>query len=61
MRSPANDAQWFFHWSYRGDLVTITGTKRSLQWTNGWGYWQLPFSKWTSGGALGKPITTSHA
>ncbi|GAA2280474.1 Ig-like domain-containing protein [Actinomadura sp. NPDC048955] len=61
VRSPANDAQWFFHWSYRGDLVTITGTKRSLQWTNGWGYWQLPFSKWTSGGALGKPITTSHA
>ncbi|MEV0661370.1 Ig-like domain-containing protein [Actinomadura luteofluorescens] len=61
VRSPANDAQWFFHWSYRGDLVTITGTKRSLQWTNGWGYWQLPFSKWTSGSALGKPITTSHA
>ncbi|WP_245919904.1 L,D-transpeptidase [Actinomadura mexicana] len=61
VRSPANDAQWFFHWSYRGDLVTITGTKRSLQWTNGWGYWQLSFSKWTSGSALGKPITTSHA
>ncbi len=61
VRSPANDAQWFFHWSYRGDLVTITGTKRSLQWTNGWGYWQLPFSQWASGGSLGKPITTSQA
>ncbi|NDU76779.1 L,D-transpeptidase family protein [Actinomadura sp. DSM 109109] len=61
VRSPSADAQWFFHWSYRGDIVNISGTKRSLQWTNGWGYWQLPFSKWVAGGALGKPITTSHA
>ncbi|WP_021597697.1 L,D-transpeptidase [Actinomadura welshii] len=59
VRSPANDAQWFFHWSYRGDLVTISGTKRSLQWTNGWGYWQVPFPKWTKGSALGTSVTTT--
>lgn len=59
VRSPAGDAQWFFHWSYRGDLVTITGTKRGLPWTNGWAYWQLPFPKWSAGSALGKPITTT--
>ncbi|TYK51524.1 L,D-transpeptidase [Actinomadura decatromicini] len=59
VRSPANDAQWFFHWSYRGDLVTITGTKRTLAWTNGWGLWQLPFNTWTKGSALGNPITTA--
>ncbi|TYC15512.1 L,D-transpeptidase [Actinomadura syzygii] len=58
-RSPAADAQWFFHWSYRGDLVTITGTKRNLAWTNGWGLWQLPFNTWAKGGALGKPLTTA--
>ncbi|MFA1546728.1 L,D-transpeptidase [Actinomadura chokoriensis] len=61
VRSPASDAQWFFHWSYRGDLVQITGTKRSLQWTNGWGYWQLPFAKWAQGSALGKTVTTTKA
>lgn len=61
VRSPTADAQWFFHWSYRGDIVNITGTKRSLQWTNGWGYWQLPFAQWTKGSALGTPITTTQA
>ncbi|WP_329519116.1 L,D-transpeptidase [Spirillospora sp. NBC_01491] len=59
VRSPAGDAQWFFGWAYRGDMVTITGTKRSLEWTNGWGYWQMPFEKWTKGGVLGKPVTTA--
>ncbi|MFI0406175.1 Ig-like domain-containing protein [Actinomadura sp. 3N508] len=59
VRSPAEDAKWFYGWSYRGDIVTITGTKRSLAWWNGWGYWQLPFTKWASGSALGKPVTTT--
>ncbi|GAA4235202.1 Ig-like domain-containing protein [Actinomadura meridiana] len=59
VRSPASAAQWFFHWSYRGDMVTITGTKRGLIWWNGWAYWQMSFPKWTSGSALGKPITTT--
>ena len=61
VRSPSADAQWFFHWSYRGDIVTITGTKRNLQWTNGWGYWQLPFTTWAKGSALGKTVTTTKA
>ncbi|WP_165978354.1 L,D-transpeptidase [Actinomadura darangshiensis] len=59
VRSPGGDAQWFFHWSYRGDIVNITGTKRDLVWWNGWGYWQQSFTKWASGSALGKPITTA--
>ncbi len=61
VRSPANAAQWFYNWAYRGDMVTITGTKRDLHWTNGWGYWQMPFTKWTSGSALGKPVTTTKS
>ncbi|XRQ10201.1 Ig-like domain-containing protein [Actinomadura welshii] len=61
VRSPGEDAKWFFNWSHRGDIVTITGTKRNLEWTNGWGYWQLPFSKWAKGSALGKPATTTRA
>ncbi|WP_225993240.1 L,D-transpeptidase [Actinomadura rudentiformis] len=59
VRSPADDAKWFYHWSYRGDLVTITGTARSLEWWNGWGYWQMPFSKWMQGGVLKQPVTTA--
>ncbi|WP_019631939.1 L,D-transpeptidase [Actinomadura atramentaria] len=59
VRSPAADAQWFFNWAYPGDMVTITGTKRKLEWTNGWGYWQLPFDQWVQGGRLKKPVTTA--
>ncbi|MFG2249741.1 Ig-like domain-containing protein [Spirillospora sp. NPDC048823] len=61
VRSPGDDAKWLFNWSYRGDLVTITGTKRDLAWTNGWGYWQLPFTKWAKGSALNKPTKTTPA
>ncbi|MFG2087503.1 Ig-like domain-containing protein [Spirillospora sp. NPDC048824] len=61
VRSPGDDARWLFNWSYRGDLVTITGTKRDLAWTNGWGYWQLPFTKWAKGSALNKPTKTTPA
>ncbi|WP_018653893.1 L,D-transpeptidase [Actinomadura flavalba] len=59
VRSPESAAKWFFHWAHPGDFVTITGTARKLDWTNGWGYWQLPFDRWTSGGALGKPVTSA--
>ncbi|MFG1997744.1 Ig-like domain-containing protein [Spirillospora sp. NPDC048911] len=59
VRSPGDDAQWFYNWAYRGDIVTITGTARSLEWWNGWGYWQMSFAKWTQGGALKQPVTTS--
>ena len=59
VRSPGDHAKWFFAWSYRGDIVTITGTKRSLDWWNGWGYWQLSFPKWAKGSALGKTVTTA--
>ncbi|WP_160823384.1 hypothetical protein [Actinomadura sp. J1-007] len=34
----------------------MTGTDRPLEWTNGWGYWQLPWSRWLAGSALGRPV-----
>ena len=54
----AADAQWFFKWSYLGDVVNITGTKRKLIWWNGWGYYQMPWATWVKGGALDQQITT---
>ncbi|GAA3226181.1 Ig-like domain-containing protein [Actinocorallia longicatena] len=44
--SPA-DARWFYRRTLRGDIITITGTKRILDWRNGWGFWQVPWSVWT--------------
>jgi len=58
VRSPSADAEWFFTWSYRGDPVTITGTNRKLDWTNGWGFWQKSWSQWLAGSANKKPVTT---
>ena len=37
-------AAWFYGISQRGDIVTVTGTDRELEWNNDYGYWQLPGS-----------------
>lgn len=58
VRSPGGDAKWFMKWSYRGDKVIITGTKRKLDWNNGWGYFQIPWKKWVAGGALKESVHT---
>ncbi|WP_256862347.1 Ig-like domain-containing protein [Microbispora sp. GKU 823] len=49
--SPAQ-AKWFYDNFHRGDIVKIVGTNRILEWNNGWGFWQMPFSKWKQGSAL---------
>ncbi|WP_219467916.1 L,D-transpeptidase [Nonomuraea rhizosphaerae] len=47
-----DQARWFYDNFQRGDVVDITGTTRDLEWNNGWGFWQMPFSKWAKGSAL---------
>jgi lipoprotein-anchoring transpeptidase ErfK/SrfK len=47
-----DQAKWFYDNVQRGDVVEIKGTDRELEWNNGWGYWQLSFSKWKKGSAL---------
>ena len=52
-------AQWFYDISQRGDIVTVTGTNRELEWSNGWGFWQSSWGQWVKGGALGKSFMTT--
>jgi lipoprotein-anchoring transpeptidase ErfK/SrfK len=52
-------AAWFYGISQRGDIVTVTGTDRELEWNNGYGYWQAPWKQWLQGSALGRPLTTT--
>jgi lipoprotein-anchoring transpeptidase ErfK/SrfK len=54
-------AAWFYGISQRGDIVTVTGTDRQLEWDNGYGYWQLPWKQWLQGSALERPVTTAQA
>lgn len=59
VRQSVAGAAWFYKISQRGDVVDITGSSRDLAWNNGWGYWQLSWSKWLKGGALKQPVTTT--
>jgi lipoprotein-anchoring transpeptidase ErfK/SrfK len=52
VRATPAGAQWFYTISQRGDVVKIVGTKRKLDWRNGWSYWQLNWTEWKKGSAL---------
>jgi lipoprotein-anchoring transpeptidase ErfK/SrfK len=55
-------AKWFYDLSQRGDIVTVTGTDRELEWNNGYGYWQMPWRQWLKGSAMKSPtINTKPA
>jgi lipoprotein-anchoring transpeptidase ErfK/SrfK len=53
-------AEWFYGISQRGDIVTVTGTDRELEWNNGYGYWQISWKQWVQGSALKQPVQTTH-
>ncbi len=46
--SDAN-AKWMFDHSQIGDVVVFTGSKRPLEWGNGYTVWNTSFADWTSG------------
>jgi lipoprotein-anchoring transpeptidase ErfK/SrfK len=52
-------AGWFYNLSQRGDIVTVVGTDRELEWNNGWGFWQSSWKDWVDGSALKRPVTTT--
>ena len=58
VNSPPADARWFYNFSYRGDPVIITGSKRGLDWNNGWSYYEMSWSRWVKGSALDRSVTT---
>ncbi|MCD0453390.1 Ig-like domain-containing protein [Actinocorallia sp. API 0066] len=58
VNAPPGFAEWYFNNFQRGDVVEITGTKRRVEWNNGWSYYEMPWKQWVKGGALDKEITT---
>ncbi|WP_433236349.1 L,D-transpeptidase [Streptosporangium sp. CA-135522] len=52
VRATPAGAKWFYGIAQRGDVVKIAGTKRKLDWRNGWGFWQLSWTQWKQGSAL---------
>ncbi|MFA1551663.1 L,D-transpeptidase [Actinomadura chokoriensis] len=58
VNSPPKDARWFYNFSYRGDPVIITGSKRALEWNNGWSYYEMSWNRWVKGSALDRTVST---
>ncbi|WP_033424485.1 L,D-transpeptidase [Actinomadura flavalba] len=58
LNSPPAAAKWFYNFSHRGDPVIVTGSKRGLDWNNGWSYYEMSWAKWVKGSALKKEIAT---
>ncbi|GAA2070451.1 Ig-like domain-containing protein [Actinomadura alba] len=52
VRQPPKDALWFYRTVQPGDVVKITGSRRKLDWQNGWSFWQMPWKTWRKGSAL---------
>lgn len=49
--SPA-DAQWFYNFSRRGDIVQVFNTPRKLESQNGWTDWNMSWQQWLQGSAI---------
>jgi lipoprotein-anchoring transpeptidase ErfK/SrfK len=52
VRQPAKDALWFYRTVQPGDVVDITGSRRDLDWNNGWSFWEMSWKTWKKGSAL---------
>ncbi|MEV4382009.1 Ig-like domain-containing protein [Streptosporangium amethystogenes subsp. fukuiense] len=52
INSRPDQAKWYYDQVQRGDVITITGTDRKMEWNNGWGFWQMPYTQWKKGSAL---------
>ncbi|MEU4834357.1 Ig-like domain-containing protein [Streptosporangium sp. NPDC023615] len=52
INSRPDQARWYYNQVQRGDVITIKGTDREMEWNNGWGFWQLSFKEWKKGSAL---------
>ncbi|MGH3387994.1 MAG: Ig-like domain-containing protein [Actinomadura sp.] len=59
INSPPASAEWFYNWSYLGDVVIVTGTERGLDWNNGWSYYQMPWKQWVQGSAFDRSVSTA--
>lgn len=49
--SPGN-ARWYYDIMQRGDVLKLTGSRRDVEYDNGWSYWQMSFEQWRKGSAL---------
>lgn len=49
VNASTSDARWFYEFSLRGDIVSVTGTPKGLAPGNGFTDWNVSWKAWTSG------------
>ena len=49
------NAEWFYNWSQRGDIVEVTGTPRPPNEDIAMVDWKVPYDQWEQGSALYDP------
>ncbi len=55
------NAEWFYHFSRRGDIVEVTGTPRPPNNDIAVIDWKIPYEEWVQGSALYDPIPPPRA
>lgn len=55
------NAQWFFNWSQRGDIVDVTGTPRPPNNDISVVDWKIGYDEWRQGSALYNPLPPPQA
>ncbi len=55
------NAEWFFNFSQRGDIVEVTGTPRPPNDDIAMVDWKVPYEQWEQGSALYDPTPPPHA
>ena len=50
-----SNAEWFYNWSQRGDIVEVTGTPRPPNEDIAMVDWKVPYDQWVQGSALWDP------
>lgn len=51
VNAPTAQATWFYGFSRRGDIVTVTGSPRPLEQGNGLPDWNMSWDQWVAGSA----------
>ena len=59
IRQPAADALWYYRHAQPADVVIVKGTDRTLDWNDGWGFYQQSWNEWLKGSALPSPDAAS--
>lgn len=53
------DAEWFYEFTRRGDIVEVTGSSQDVEPRNGWTDWNVSWDEWVDGSALDRSVNSS--